>query len=298
MNALMHVAIFGRTISEGRSSYIRQLYSELATQGAVLLIHEPFLKITRHLMPEIEEHRLKSFRNHKELFALADCVMTIGGDGTLLEAITYIRDSNIPVLGINTGRLGFLTGFSKEEISLAVSMVLNRSYSLDRRSLLQVRAEESQFGDTPFALNEITLHKRETSSMITLHVKMNGKHLNTYWADGLILATPTGSTGYSLSCGGPIMMPDSENFVITPIAPHNLNVRPLVIPDSSELEIVTEVRGKQIMVALDSRSESFPAQAHLSIRKAGFSVSLARKPEQEFLQTLRDKLMWGIDKRN
>lgn len=288
--------IFGRTVSEGRKDSIRRLYQGLISRKAQLCIYEPFYKITRSLLPE--NAVVHTFTGHHDIDSGMACMLTIGGDGTLLEAVTHVRDSKIPLLGINTGRLGFLSGFSNEEIDLAAAMAINGSYSLDSRSLIRITSRGRYFGETPFALNEVTFHKRDTSSMITLHVKINDRHLNTYWADGLIISTPTGSTGYSLSCGGPIMMPDSNNLIITPIAPHNLNVRPLVIADSSRLSIEAEVRGKHFMVALDSRSAIVPAGEKIGIRKAGFTIRLARKPEQEFLHTLREKLMWGTDKRN
>jgi NAD+ kinase len=296
MTGKIVTGIFGRAISEGRKSYIRNLYQGLVNRNATLCIYEPFLKITRHLLPE--NARISTFTHRQDIPEQMACMLTIGGDGTLLEAVTHVRDSKIPLLGINTGRLGFLSGFSKEEIDLAAEMAVKGNYQLDRRALIRIGTRGKYFGETPFALNEVTFHKRDTSSMITLHVKMNEQHLNTYWADGLIISTPTGSTGYSLSCGGPIMMPDSKNIIITPIAPHNLNVRPLVIADTSKLSIEAEVRGKYFMVSLDSRSAIVPVGEKISIRKAGFSILLARKPDQSFLLTLREKLMWGTDKRN
>lgn len=296
VNNTILIAVFGRTLSEGRAGYIRELYREILANGAGLLVYDHFLRITKHLLPPKASYAV--FSHHDELVRSAACLITIGGDGTLLEAVTHVRDSDIPLLGINTGRMGFLTGFSKEETGLAIRMAVNQQYTLDRRALIGIDTGQSFFGETPFALNEVTLHKRDSSSMITLHVQMDGKHLNTYWADGLIISTPTGSTGYSLSCGGPIIMPGSGNFIISPIAPHNLNVRPLVIPDTAELQIEAEVRGKHYMVALDSRSVPVPSSVPVRIKKAPFSIGLARKPEQEFLQTLREKLMWGIDKRN
>jgi len=292
----MLAGVFGRTVSEGRKKFIRTLYESLVRRNIALCIYEPFYKKTRALLPE--NAQVSTFKTHDEIHPRMACMLTIGGDGTLLEAVTHVRDNKIPLLGINTGRLGFLSGFSKEEVDLTAEMVAKKLYAPDQRALIQIKLKGDYFGQTPFALNEVTFYKRDTSSMITLHAEMNGKHLNTYWADGLIISTPTGSTGYSLSCGGPIMMPDSKNFVITPIAPHNLNVRPMVIPDSSRLSIEAEVRGKHFMIALDSRSEVIPAGTKITIRKAPFSVLLARKPEQEFLQTLREKLMWGTDKRN
>lgn len=292
----MRVAIFGRTAGEKRLESIRRLYASLIEKNARPVIYEPFLKLTRDLLPKnvISD----TFKNHIELQQKSDCLISIGGDGTLLEATTFVRNSGLPVIGINTGRLGFLTGFASHEIETACEMIISNQLRLESRNLIQMDTDIDYFGEIPFALNEVTFHKRDSSSMITLHVKMNGNHINSYWGDGLIISTPTGSTGYSLSCGGPIMMPDSHNLIITPIAPHNLNVRPLVIPDSVELSVNAEVRGKNFMVSLDSRSAIFPAGENIQIRKADFTIQLARKPERDFPKTLREKLMWGIDKRN
>jgi NAD+ kinase len=292
----MQIAVFGRTINDGRTEYIKTLYQSLSVRNANMLIFEPFYKITKELLPV--ESRVQIFNTHQELIQNASCMLTIGGDGTLLEAITFIRNSNLPVLGINTGRLGFLSGFSKEEIDLAVDMALNLHFTIEKRTLIQIETNQPYFGETPFALNEVTFHKKDNSSMITLQVAINGMSLNTYWADGLIIATPTGSTGYSLSCGGPIIMPESQSIVLTPIAPHNLNVRPLVISDSNQLSISAEIRGRNFLVSLDSRSAALSANEQILIKKAPFSISLGRKPDQTFLQTLREKLNWGLDKRN
>lgn len=292
----MLIAIFGRSFSENRTQVVKQLYSNLLDAGVELIIYEPFLNTTRSLLPEGTS--VLSFQTADEINRSISCLVTIGGDGTLLEAITYIRDSGVPVLGINTGRLGFLAGFSQDEIPLAVYMAIHRSYFIDERTLLHLEIDGSAFSDFPFALNDITLHKKENSTMITVHTKLNGDYLNSYWADGLIVASPTGSSGYSLSCGGPILMPESPSFIITPIAPHNLNVRPLVINDQHEIAIEVEVRGRNFLIALDSRSVSVPANSKIKIKKAPFKIRLARKPDQPFLKTLREKLMWGIDRRN
>lgn len=292
----MQIAIFGRSFNEGRSNVIKELYCSLRDNGVELLVIEPFFHATASLFPE--NAIVRSFNKPEELTSNTSCLMTIGGDGTLLEALTYIRNSGIPVIGINTGRLGFLTGFSQEEIHLAVQMAINQDYFIENRTMLQLEMNGNPFLDFPYSLNDITLHKKDSSTMITVHVKLNGDYLNSYWADGLIVASPTGSTGYSLSCGGPILMPESPSFVITPIAPHNLNVRPLVITDQHQLHIDVEVRGKNFMLALDSRSVSLPARSKIIIKKAPFCIRLARKPDQPFLKTLREKLMWGSDRRN
>ena len=291
----MRIAIFGRTFSESRNAPVKELYQSLSGLGAQLIVYEPFYKQTKGLIPS----SLKA-----ETFSVSkppvNCrlMITIGGDGTLLEAITHVRDSGIPLMGINTGRLGFLTAFSKDEIPQAIELLGRNKLSLEDRTLLELITEPNPFSTFPYALNEATLHKKDSSSMVTLQVKRNGDMLNHYWADGLIVSTATGSTGYSLSCGGPIMLPSSRNFILTPIAPHNLNVRPLVISDEDLLTIKSEVRGKEIMVSLDSRSAPVAVSQELEIRKAPFSIKLVRRDGFDFLDTIREKLMWGNDKRN
>ena len=293
----MPIAIFGRSISDTRKKVIVDLCNYLSEFNEEACFYAPFLKAAQHLIPEGQ--KVSSYKNAEELASKhCKCMLTVGGDGTLLEAVTHIRDIEIPVLGINTGRLGFLSSFSKDEVREAVECAVEGSYHIDKRTLVELIAEGEPFGDFPFALNEVTFHKKEISTMITVHVTMNDKKLNSYWADGLIISTPTGSTGYSLSCGGPILMPESSNLVITPIAPHKLNVRPLVIDDSNELTIETAVRGKNLLLSMDSRSVSFPASRKVKIKKADFHVLLGRKPDQPFLKTLREKLLWGTDKRN
>lgn len=293
----MRIAVFGRSLGENRKHVIRQLYEQLYKSNVEVVVYEPFLKSTKALLPaHVTPLTFNSAQSLSE--QNCNCLFTVGGDGTLLEAVTLVRNSSLPILGLNTGRLGFLTGFTAEEVELAVQMAIDGSYIIDKRALIEMQSDGEPFGDFPFALNEITFHKKESSTMITVHVHMNGQKLNSYWADGLIISTPTGSTGYSLSCGGPILMPESSSFVITPIAPHNLNVRPLIIDNSNELSVETIVRGKNLLISMDSRSVSFPASKPVTLRKAKFELLLARKPEQPFLKTLREKLLWGIDKRN
>lgn len=291
----MRIAIFGRTFSESRNASVQELYQSLSGLGAQLIVYEPFYKQTKDLIPATLKVEIFSASKPPVNCRL---MITIGGDGTLLEAITHVRNSGIPLMGINTGRLGFLTAFSKDEIPQAIALLGRNKLSLEDRTLLELITEPNPFSAFPYALNEATLHKKDSSSMVTLQVKRNGDMLNHYWADGLIISTATGSTGYSLSCGGPIMLPSSKNFILTPIAPHNLNVRPLVISDEDLLTIKSEVRGKEIMVSLDSRSAPIAASQELEIRKAPFSIKLVRRDGFDFFDTIREKLMWGNDKRN
>jgi NAD+ kinase len=227
-----------------------------------------------------------------------DALISLGGDGTLLDTVCLVRDKQIPVLGINYGRLGFLASLGKENIEEAVLALQERTYVLDRRKLLHLDASVPLFGEEPFALNEVVIHKREFSPMIKIHTYLNGDFLNTFWSDGLIVSTPTGSTGYSLSCNGPVVFPESESFVITPIAPHNLNIRPIVIPNNNVISFEVEGRMDDFICTLDSRKEVVSKDVQLAVRKEAFSFNLVRLNENNFLRTLREKLTWGFDTRN
>jgi NAD+ kinase len=227
-----------------------------------------------------------------------DAMISLGGDGTLLDTVCLVRDKQIPVLGINYGRLGFLASLGKENIEEAVKALQERTYVLDKRGLLHLDASVPLFGEETFALNEVVIHKREFSPMIKIHTYLNGDFLNTFWSDGLIVSTPTGSTGYSLSCGGPVVFPDSESFVITPIAPHNLNIRPIVIPNNNIVSFEVEGRMDDFICTLDSRKEVVAKSVQLAVRKEDFKYNLVRLNENNFLRTLREKLTWGFDTRN
>ncbi|MEN9497958.1 MAG: hypothetical protein RL750_857, partial [Bacteroidota bacterium] len=225
-------------------------------------------------------------------------LISFGGDGTLLDTLSLIREKRIKIVGINAGRLGFLASIGREDIPSAIRAMVQRSYVEDRRSLIHLDGSQPLFGDVPYALNEFTIHKKDQGSMIKIHTYLNGEFLNTYWADGLIVATPTGSTGYSLSCQGPVVFPDAQNFVITPIAPHNLNVRPIIVPDSNIISFEIESRSEQVICSLDARREVVSKDIRLAVRKESFDIGLLRLSEDNFLQTLRNKLTWGLDKRN
>lgn len=227
-----------------------------------------------------------------------DFVITLGGDGTILAAATLVRETGVPILGINLGRLGFLATVSKDEIASAIGLLAKGGYTVSERSTLHLESDPPLFGDTPFALNDFTILKRDTSSMITIHAFVNGAYLNTYWADGLVVATPTGSTGYSLSCGGPIVFPDSNNFILTPVAPHNLNVRPLVIADSATVSFEVDGRTDNFLCTLDSRHEIITSDNKIAVRKGDFTVKVVQLLDDSFLDTMRKKLNWGVDLRN
>lgn len=292
----MKVAIYGRSTNDNISEHIQLLFNKLNEYKTDILIYEPFYKFLT-LKMEIKGS-IKTFNAHSDLKQDVDCMLSLGGDGTFLETLTYVRNSGIPVLGINTGRLGFLANVAKNEINDAIESLVNKKYSIEKRALLSVTSPVNLFGEVNYALNELTIFKKDSSSMITIHTYINGDYLNSYFADGLIIATPTGSTAYSLSCGGPLVMPGSQNFVITPIAPHNLNVRPLVISDNNVIKLKVEGRSSHYLASLDSRSEIIDSSVELTLKKADFELHIIKLENQNFFNTIRNKLLWGIDKRN
>jgi NAD+ kinase len=240
---------------------------------------------------------LKSI-NQNDTIKDSDFVISIGGDGTLLDSVCLVGENEIPILGVNTGRLGFLATVAKENIENSIGELISGSYSIESRSLLKLESDIPLFNGLNFGLNEFTIHKRDTSSMITVHTYINDLYLNSYWADGLIVATPTGSTGYSLSCGGPLITPGARNFVITPVSPHNLNVRPIIVSDDNEISFKIEGRSEKFLISLDSRSTPIDASVKLKVKKAEFSAKLVKFASYSYFDTLRQKLNWGFDMRN
>lgn len=292
----MKVAIYSRVLESTQQKDVQLFFDELAREEIEPVIFSEFYQ---QALPHISlPASSTTFSHHSELTSDIDFLISLGGDGTLLDTITLIRDKNIPVVGINFGRLGFLASIGRDEMIEAVKALARRSYVLDKRSLIHLDSNIPLFNDVPYALNEFAIHKRDIAAMIKIHTYINGELLNTYWADGLILATPTGSTGYSLSCAGPVVFPESGSFVLTPIAPHNLNVRPIVIPDNTIVSFEIESRSDEVICALDSRRELVDKNVLLAVRKENFGVNLVRLNENNFLQTLRNKLSWGLDKRN
>lgn len=292
----MKVAIYSRVFDEGQLLSLQLFFEALHGQSLEPVIFFPFYQQIKDAvrLPE----NVATFSSAEELTEEMECIVSLGGDGTLLDTITLIRDKKIAVMGINFGRLGFLASIGKEEVELAVRAIAQRTCVEDRRTLIHLDANIPLFGEVPYALNEFTLLKRDINSMIKIHTYLNGEFLNTYWADGLIVATPTGSTGYSLSCNGPIVFPDAQSFVITPVAPHNLNVRPIVVPDDHVISFGIESRGDQVICSLDARREIVHKDVQLAVRKETFKLKLLRLSENNFLQTLHNKLTWGLDKRN
>jgi NAD+ kinase len=292
----LKVAIYSRVLDLGQLQDLQLFFDELQKEHIVPVVYEEFLNAARaHIsLPD----GISTFNCSADLAEDIEFIISLGGDGTLLDTATLVRDKRIPIAGINFGRLGFLASIGRDEMQQAIRALSRRSYIIDSRSLIHLDASVPLFNDIPYALNEFAIHKRDVSPMVKIHTYINGELLNTYWADGLIVATPTGSTGYSLSCQGPVVFPDSGSFVITPIAPHNLNVRPIVIPDNTIISFEIEGRSEDIIVALDARREIVHKSVQLAVRKESFDISLVRLTENNFLQTLRNKLSWGLDKRN
>jgi NAD+ kinase len=292
----MKVAIYSRVIDYEHHEKVQQLFDELAKENIEPVIYQPFFDIIKSTFRFAEN--VSVFNSADDLVESIDFVISLGGDGTLLDTVTLVQDKNIPVIGINFGRLGFLASIGKKELHIAVQSLVKRTIVIDKRSLIHLDASRTLFGETPYGLNEFAIHKTDTSPMIKIHTYLNGEFLNTYWADGVIVATPTGSTGYSLSCNGPVVFPESGSFVITPVAPHNLNVRPIIVPDDNIISFEVEGRSEHFICALDSRKEIVDKKVQLAVRRESFTLSLVRLNENNFLQTLRNKLSWGLDTRN
>ena len=291
----MRIAIYSRGLEADQHNGIKLLLNELAAYKIEPVIFQDFFN--QFYCAVNFGDKYSTFNSPEDLEDI-DCIISLGGDGTLLDTVTFVQDRGIPVLGINYGRLGFLASIGKDELHTAVESLVKRTYMLDKRSLLHLDANMPLFGKVPYALNEITIHKKDTSPMIKIHTYLNGEFLNTYWADGLIVATPTGSTGYSLSCNGPVVFPESSSFVITPVSPHNLNIRPIIVPDNNIISFEVEGRTDGFLCTLDSRREIVDKEVQLAVKKESFSINLIRLNENNFLQTLRNKLSWGLDKRN
>lgn len=292
----MKVAVYNRIVDMDHHTELQHLFDELKNKNIEPVVYLPlFYRIKSSIqLPK----NVLTFHESADLDESIDFVISLGGDGTLLDTVTLVRDKNIPVLGINFGRLGFLASIGKDEVATAVTALVNGSFVIEKRSLIHLDANKPLFGEVPYALNEFAIHKTDVSPMIKVHTYLNGEFLNTYWADGLIVATPTGSTGYSLSCNGPVVFPDSGSFVITPIAPHNLNVRPIIVPDNNIVSFEVEGRADEFICMMDSRKEMVEKNIQLAVKKESFTISLVRLNENNFLQTLRTKLSWGLDKRN
>jgi NAD+ kinase len=294
----MKVAIFGQFYHKNSESSIEILLDILKSKSIDIHVEDNFF--TNIDGEKAIHYNTGDFKTFNKLDTSFDLLITIGGDGTMLRAITYVSDLGVPIVGINTGRLGFLATIPRHKIENAIDDIINKNYHISERSLLAITTnpEHESLVKMDFALNEIAVSRKNTTSMITVETQLNDEYLTSYWADGLIIATPTGSTGYSLSCGGPVIMPDASNFVLTPIAPHNLSARPLVIPDSTEIKLKVSGRESNFLVSLDSRIATLDNATQISIKKAPFTIKMIEPEDESFLDTLRKKLLWGEDRRN
>ena len=292
----MKIAIYSRGLEENQHKEVNLLLHELEKHDVEPVFFQDFFN-SFYSSVNLKT-KYSTFNSPADLDETIECIISLGGDGTLLDTVTLVRDKGTPVLGINYGRLGFLANLGKSELQVAVDALVNHTYVIDKRTMLHLDANIPLFGEVPYALNEFTLLKKDSSSMIKIHTYLNGEFLNTYWADGLIVSTPTGSTGYSLSCNGPVVFPESGSFVITPVAPHNLNIRPIVVPDTNIISFEVEGRTDGFLCTLDSRREFVTKEIQLAVRKEEFGINLIRLNENNFLQTLRKKLSWGLDVRN
>jgi len=289
------IAVFSRNLKENQLQVYTSILEKLDKLSCNLLLHSNLLLDLKNKI-NLKSH-FNIFSSYKEIEG-CNFLLSIGGDGTLLDTIQFVRDSGIPVLGLNTGRLGFLASTNIQDFEFAINEVLRNNYVIDKRTLIKVDTQKPLFGDINYALNEISVVKSDASSMIKLDVYVNDLYLNTYWADGIIAATPTGSTAYSLSCGGPIIAPESNNFIITPIASHNLTVRPVVITDTSIIKICIDADNTPFHINLDSRKIKTSKKIEIFISKEEFTFNLIKLRGDNFFNTIRNKLMWGIDKRN
>lgn len=292
------VAVFGQTYTVNAEREIKILLASLEKRKIVVFFEKNFYDVLKK-----HDHLTKkypTFSSFEDLNSSFDLFFSLGGDGTILRAVTYVRDLDIPILGINTGRLGFLATVKKDAIEESIELLIQKEYRIQERTLLSIRTEPEshKLSEVSFALNEITIARKNTTSMIGVKTYLNKEYLTNYWADGLIIATPTGSTGYSLSCNGPVISPNSKNFIITPIAPHNLNARPMVIPDDTSIELEVNAREKSFLISLDSRIKSVPKNTKIFIQKSPFTIKSIIPSNQSFLKTLRTKLLWGEDTRN
>lgn len=293
----MKVAVFGTSVSDKFLPVIEKFFAFFEKRKIDIQLFKPFYDfLTKEL--NVEPYYSSFFSSFEDFDGDNKFIFSVGGDGTFLHSVVNIRNFDIPVVGVNSGRLGFLADISEEQVNNALSDIFSGKYSIVERSMLEIQYSNDDTPDFNFALNELAVLKTDSSSMINITAKCNGELLNNYWADGLIVATPTGSTAYSLSVGGPILTPDSRNFVITPLAPHNLTIRPMVVPDKNEITLKVDGRGTNFLTSLDYRSKAVEFSNELTIKKANVTLKTLQLPDLDFFNTLRNKLMWGFDKRN
>ena len=294
----MKIGIYGQFYHKNSETHIQAILNALQSKGVEIVVEKNFLALMRENQSFHTD--LSSLASFTKLDTSYDLFFSIGGDGTILKSITFVRDLDIPIVGVNTGRLGFLATIQKQDVTSSITEILEGNYYISERSLLSIETSPSNNEITPlnFALNEVAVNRKNTTSMIKVETTINSEHLTSYWSDGLIVSTPTGSTGYSLSCGGPVIEPSNESIILTPIAPHNLNVRPLVVPDNSVVTLKVSGREDTHLVSLDSRIVTLENETLITIKKAPFTIKFVQPIEESFIKTLRKKLLWGEDKRN
>ena len=292
----MNVAIYSQKVNRHNLPYFKEIIDIFNDFGWNPVFEK---ELKEQLVAKMDlSATADEFSSHQDFHSGIDLTMSIGGDGTFIKSVGFIRDSGVPILGINTGRLGFLANISKDQIQQTMEQVKAKNYDFQKRSLLRIQTEENIFGEDNFALNELTLQKKDTASMITVHASLDNKYLNSYWADGLIVSTPTGSTAYNLSCGGPIITPGCQVHILTPIAPHNLNVRPVVVPDHMPITLKIEGRDRKCLISLDGVSKNIRQDEEIIVTKAEFMINVVKFESNNFLDTIRNKMMWGIEARN
>ena len=292
----INVSIYSQKINSNNIEYYINLFEILKKNNWNPVVYSQLKKVL--VKKKILDEKTDEFNNYKDLQSGIDLSLSIGGDGTFIENVKFIRDSQVPILGINTGRLGFLSNTSKNNIAESIDLIIDKKYTHQKRSLIRVDTADNIFGEDNFAINEITLQKKDTSSMIRVHASLEEKYLNSYWADGVIVSTPSGSTAYNLSCGGPIITPGCQVHILTPIAPHNLNVRPIVVPDHMNIKLKIEGRNRSYLISLDGKSHSIKQDEEVIIQKADYMINVIKFDDNNFLDTIRNKMNWGEDKRN
>lgn len=292
----MNVAVYARKITKANLQYFKDFLSTIEKMGwnpiIVEDLHQQLVK------KEACAKNYQTFNSYKDFSSGIDLAVSVGGDGTFIDCVSYVRDSNVPMIGINTGRLGFLANIAKDSVEQAFQEITIDNYTLLPRTLLEVQTEKNHFAEFNHAVNEVTVSRKDSSAMIIVNAELNGEYLNSYWADGLIVSTPTGSTAYNLACGGPIVDPESQLFAITPIAPHNLNVRPLVVPDNKSIRLTVEGRSRHYLLSLDGHSVNLQNGEEVLIKKADFDIKMIKLPSNSFYETIRNKMLWGLDRRN
>ncbi len=292
----MKVALFGKAYTDNQKVYLQIIIDELTKREADICIYEPYFKAIEGKLKL--NGNISYFNTNKDIRKSVDMLFSVGGDGTMLDTVPIVRNSGIPILGINLGRLGFLSSVSKNEIVNAIDSVFKGDYYIDKRALLQLSEPKKLFGNVNYALNDLTIYRNNATALIVVHVFVDDKFLNSYWGDGLIVSTPTGSTAYTMSVGGPIVTPGSKNFIIAPIASHNLTVRPIVLQDSSTIKIKIEGREDKYLMTMDSRHSAISKDDEIIIKRCSFNVNLVQMKNKNFYSTIRDKLHWGVDYRN